>query len=109
MPRPRSLAPTGALLLVIIQAAAARTDEAAAIKAVEKWGGHVRVDDEQPGHPVVDVDLYKAKRADELLQELRSFKRLRGINLCGAELTDAGLRQLKEVKTLQGMNLSDTE
>jgi internalin A len=64
----------GVLLGLLILAVAGRADEAAAVKAVEKLGGKVTVDDKQPGKPVVGVELSGTKVTDAALKELKELK-----------------------------------
>ena len=67
----------GVLLGLLVLVLAGRADEAKAVKAVEKLGGKVTVDDKRPGKPVVGVDLSNTKVTDAGLKELEDSRACR--------------------------------
>ncbi len=110
MARQRGTVGAGALLGLLVLAVTGRADEAAAVKAIEKLGGRVRVDDRQPGAPVVvGVDFHFTEVTDAGLKELKKLKSLQSLDLTDTKITDAGLKELKELKSLQSLDLTDTK
>jgi len=110
MARQRGTVGAGALLGLLVLAVTGRADEAAAVKAIEKLGGRVRVDDRQPGAPVVvGVDFHFTEVTDAGLKELKKLKSLQSLDLTDTKITDAGLKELKELKSLQELDLSGTK
>ena len=75
---------------------AAGSPEDAAVKAVEKLGGKVERDDEQPGRPVVEVSLAGTQVTDADLKGLKDLKQLRHLDLSNTQVTDAGVQELEE-------------
>ena len=97
------------LLGLLLLAAAGRADEAAAVMAIKSLGGKVTLDDNQPGKPVVGVELnFNTKDTNVGLTELKQLKSLQTLNLDSAKITDAGLKELKELKSLQTLLLQGT-
>jgi hypothetical protein len=84
-------------------------DEAAAVKAIEKFGGSVTVDTKQAGKPVIAVQLFWSKVTDAGLKELAGLKRLQSLDLSGTNVTDAGLKELAVLKSLQSLDLGRTQ
>src|SRR5437773_1167663 len=93
----------GVLLGLLVLVLAGRADEASAVKAIEKLGGKVRVDDKRLGKPIVEVDLGNTEVPDAGLKELKEFKSLE--SLIAGKVTDAGLKELKELGSLQRLGL----
>jgi Leucine-rich repeat (LRR) protein len=83
-------------------------DEQKAIDAIQKAGGTVQVDAEEPGKPAYRVTLGGEKAADAELVALEALPRLRVLNLTGAHITDAGLAHLQRLTKLQKLYLADT-
>ena len=96
---------TGVLLGLLLVTMASRADEAEAIKAVQKLGGKVTVDEKRPGKPVVAVNLTFTKVTDAGLKELADSRALQELDLHGTKVTDAGLKELAGLKTLQTLDL----
>jgi hypothetical protein len=73
----RQLQPVGAgvLLGLLVLVVAGRADEAVAVKAIEKLGGTVTVDDKRPGKPILGIDLYGTDIPDAELKGLKSCAR----------------------------------
>src|SRR5262249_34447777 len=99
----------GAMLAAVVLSGAARADEAAAVKLVEKLGGKIVRDGKQPGQPVVKVDLASTRVTDADLKALKELKQLTALNLFGAQVTDAGVKELKDLKQLTELDLGVTE
>src|SRR5215475_13193908 len=100
MARQRGAVGAGVLLGLLALAVTGRADEAAAVRAIQKLGGGIAVDDKRPGKPVVGVYLSHTDVTDAELRELKKFKNLQGLFLHSTRVTDAGLRELKDLKSL---------
>ena len=109
MLRHRGLLGGGVLLGLLVLSAPGRTDEAAAVKAVEKLGGSVTVDAKRPGKPVVAVNLIATEITDAGMKELKELKSLQTLELHETKVTDAGMKELKELKSLQTLYLWGTD
>src|SRR5262249_47582380 len=90
----------GVLLGILVLAVPGRADEAATVKAIEKLGGTVTVDEKRFDKPVVRVNLGVTLAADADLKELKRLKSLQSLNLYHTKVTDAGLKELKELESL---------
>src|SRR5437867_4478203 len=99
----------GTVLGVVILSGAARSDEAAAVRMVERLGGGITRDDKQPGKPVIGVVLRFTKVTDADLKELKEFKQLTTLILQLTQVTGAGLKDLKELKQLKELHLGSTQ
>src|SRR4051812_40523 len=99
----------GTMLTLVILCGAARADEAAAVKLVEKLGGRITRDDKQPGRPVIEASLVNSKVTDVDLKELKGLKQLTTLILWNTQVTDAGLKELKELKQLNSLDLNITK
>jgi hypothetical protein len=85
------------------------SDEARALERIRELGGDVERDDEQPGKPIVKVDLSWKKLKDKDLEILTAFADLREVDLTEVRgITDAGLAGLREIKTVQVLDLGLT-
>ena len=83
--------------------------EDAAVKAVEKLGGTVTRDVDDPAHPVVAVSFVGVPVTDRGLRELAPLKHLRTLDLAVClGVTDAGLKDVAGLKGLEELNLSYT-
>ncbi len=70
---------------------------------------NVTVDADQPGRPIVGIDLSHCRIQDHELAALKQLPGLRQLNLSWNQfLTDAGLKELRELKRLQTLDLSAT-
>src|SRR4051812_8305489 len=90
----------GTLATVLLLSSAARADEAEVAKRIEKLGGTVLRDEQQPGNPVVGVDLTGASATDADLKDFNEFKQLTALTLTATKVTDSGLKELKKIKQL---------
>src|SRR5262249_43081667 len=99
----------GVLLGLVVLTVAGRSDEAAAVKAIEILGGRVKVDAKQPGKPVVAGYLDGSKVTDTLMKDVKELKSLRELGLSRTAVTGEGLKELKELKHLQRLNLFGTK
>src|SRR5262245_49444906 len=86
-----------------------------AVQALEELHGRITRDEEQPGRPVIAVDLSDPRDLrlahwvkDSALKHLREFKHLRKLNLSGALITDAGLKDIGQLSALQDLHLCCT-
>jgi hypothetical protein len=75
---------------------------------VEKLGGRVRLDDKQPGGPIVEIDLHQTRTRDTDLEMLHGLTSLRTLNLFGTSITDAGLTNLAGLTKLEKLYLNNT-
>jgi hypothetical protein len=105
MMRQRWAGGTGVVLAFLVLSAAGRADEAEAVKAIEKAGGKITVDDKLPAKPVVGVLLWGPGVKVEVLKELKEFKSLQKLKIGGPWITDEGLKELKDLKTLQTLEI----
>jgi hypothetical protein len=85
-------------------AAEPTTEEEKAIAEIKKLGGTVRIDEQSPDKPVIEVDLLNAKDADAGLEHVKGFTRLQCLDL-GSSTTDAGLENIKGMTTLLYLSL----
>jgi hypothetical protein len=92
-------------LALLVLAAVGRADEAEAVKAIEKAGGKVMVDDAQPDKPVVTVILWGPGFKAEMLKDLKEFKSLQRLRIGGPWITEEGLKPLRELKGLQKLEV----
>lgn len=84
-------------------------NEAGAIAALEKLGAKVNTRGNQPGRPVIEVNLTNRQIADADLKWLADFKQLQSVNLADTPITDAGLKELAACKQLQELVLIGTK
>ena len=83
----------------------AKTLKAGPIAAIEKLGGRVTVDEDNPGKPVIKVDFMDTEITDAGLENLRGLTQLQSLDLAGTKVTDAGLAHLKGLTKLQSLDL----
>ena len=81
----------GEVLGLLLMVAVGCIDEAAAVEAINKLGGGVKVDEEKPGKPVVSVDLHRTEVTDAGAEEIEGTQ----------ELADA-IPQLKPGSRMRG-------
>jgi hypothetical protein len=67
----------GVLLGLLALVPARRADEPSVVKAIERRGGKVRVDEKRAGMPVAEMDLGSTDVSDAGLKELKAFQGLR--------------------------------
>jgi hypothetical protein len=77
-----------------------------AVARLEKLGGKVIRDDNQPGRPVIEVILLNSPVGEGDLACLKDLRHIRSLDLGGNRITDAGLVQLGALKELQELRLS---
>ena len=95
----------GLVVALLIVAGLVRADEAAAVKVIEKAGGKIMMDDNQPEKPVVGVIMWGPGFNGDLLKQLKEIKNLRKLRIGGPWINDAGLKSLYDVKTLQMLEI----
>ena len=96
------------LAAVLAYAADEAADEQKATEAIQKSGGVVRVDADEPGKPAFRVDFNGDKATDAEMAPLEAMTRLRELNLDGAHITDAGLAHVQKLSKLRKLYLTDT-
>jgi hypothetical protein len=79
-----------------------------AIAEIAKSGGKAERDESIPDKPVIAVNFAATQVADDVLEALKSFPRLRKLTLNGTKVTDAGLEHVKGLADLQRLYLVDT-
>ncbi len=99
------LAAAGIVLTSFVLAAVGRSDEADAVKTLEKAGVKIYVNDKIPGQPVVAVEMWGPSFNDELLKHLKEFKSLERLRLAGPWVSAKGLRELHGIKTLKVLQI----
>jgi hypothetical protein len=77
------------------------------VAQVEKLGGHVKMDDKQPGL-MIGIDLHQTRTRDADLEMLHGMTGLRTLNLYNTLITDAGLAHLTGLTGLQTLHLNET-
>ena len=105
----RLLAVSAGVLLLAAAPLCADDAEDQAVKAVEKLGGQVVRDDDDPAKPVIKVSLRKTGVTDVGLKELAGLKGLQTVLLDDTGVTDAGLKELAGLKGLQTLGLNVTQ
>jgi hypothetical protein len=87
-----------------------RTSEgrARALAIVRRRGGRCEIDKDSLSKPVVRVILFKSRRTDDEVCQLKWLSRLRYLDLAGTEVTNACLDSLHELRELQLLDLSGT-
>ena len=92
---------TSAVVILMILATQLRADETAAVKAIEKLGGKVTVDETKPGKPVVGVFFIRGEHVtDAVMKDVNLLTHLRRLFLLKSQMTDAGLKDLKNLTDL---------
>ena len=71
-------------------------EEAAAIAEITRLGGRVKVDETQPGKPVVSVNLIGTQVTDARLVHIEVLGNLKVLVVHGTHVSDAGVKQLHE-------------
>ena len=80
------------------------------IAMIEALGGSVVQDSDQPGSPIVTINLIRsAKLKDEDLELLKRFPNLRELSLGMTAITDAGLKHISGLKKLTILGLVGTK
>lgn len=85
------------------------TPEERATEEIYKLDGDVEIADDAPGHPVVEVNLAGKAVTDDKLAVLKSFPKLRRLDLSKTPITDAGLTHLKGLTNLALLDLTGTK
>jgi hypothetical protein len=83
-------------------------DQEKALAEIQKLGGHVTVDEDAPGKPVIEVNLAQTPVTDAGLTLLKALPRLQVLDLSQTQVTDAGLASLKGLDQLQSLYLLRT-
>src|SRR5262245_44170584 len=105
--------PDAALLVLLVLATASvlvcaadppqdqRQEQVLAIAEIARFGGDVKIDDQAPENPVVEVTLVGEQISDielaHLEPSLRCLPHLRKVTLTSPHVTDAGLAYLRAV------------
>lgn len=87
---------------------AAASAEAEAINAIDDLGGDCSTDNDEDDGPIVIVTLAGTRATDADLARLKSFPKLRMLDLSATQITDAGLTHLKKLKQLETLTLTGT-
>jgi len=78
--------------------------ESDAIESFRKLGCKLEIDEGAPGKPVVAVDLFHSRAADEDLIHLNSFPRLESL-YTGESITDRGMTHIGKLRSLRSLHL----
>jgi Leucine-rich repeat (LRR) protein len=92
-----------AVLPVMPAMADEMADESRAIQAIGRFGAKVELDSRLPGRPVVGLRFYK-NFADKDCRLLKSFHRLKSLDLRELKITDAGLHEIRELRNLSELD-----
>src|SRR5436190_16886372 len=96
----------GALaVLLVFVAAAARADEAAALKKLEGLRAKVTRDEDKPGKPIVAVDLSGTAVTDNDLRGLTALESLTTLKLARTKVTDVGLKWVMRHVAIRSLDL----
>ncbi len=87
---------------------AAVSAEEEAINAIEELGGDCSTGNDEGDGPIVSVSLAGTRAADADLARLKSFPKLRQLDLSATQITDAGLVHLKKLNNLEMLTLART-
>jgi internalin A len=96
------------LLTWVGQPQAAPDPEEAAVKAIEKLGGDVMHDKNDPTKPVVGVYLILTPAKDKDLKVLAGLKELKTLTIKNSGITGAGLKELAGLKRFHTLNLANS-
>jgi len=99
---------TAHVFILLVLPASAWSDEAAAVKFVEKLGGQVERYKDAGGEPVLVVRLDRTEITDKGLKQLAGLKNVKVLNLYDTKVTDAGLKGLAALKDLEALDLRAT-
>jgi len=80
-------------------------EEADAINAIEGLGGDCSTENDDDVGPIVAVTLARTRATDADLARLKSFSKLRKLDLSSTLITDAGLAHLKGLKQLETLTI----
>lgn len=83
--------------------------KSAAVQGVEKMGGRVYLDKNDPDNGVISVDLSKSEATDDGLQCLEDFGKLQSLNLMATIIGDDGLEHLQGLTALESLDLRETK
>src|SRR4051794_7403526 len=89
-----------AFLATAFLVGSALADEAASVKQLERLGGTATKDTKEPGEPVVEVYAANLKKPLPAMKEIKSFEKLRRLQLMNAQVTDQGLAGISRLKFL---------
>jgi hypothetical protein len=76
---------------------------------IEKLGGKVTVDEENPDKPIILVDLHNTQVTDAGLAHLEGLTKLLSLSLNNTKVTDVGLEYLKGLTHLETFDLANTQ
>ena len=85
------------------------TPEEELVADLEAAGCQVDLDERSPRKPVIAIDADNTLFDDDCLEAIKTFSRLRDLNLHGAPVTDAGLVHLRALPKLKNLSLAFTE
>jgi hypothetical protein len=86
----------------------AASEEAEAIHRVVDVGGDCSTENDDEDGPIVSVTLAGTRATDADLDRLKSFPKLRRLDLRATRITDAGLVHLKKLSQLETLTLTGT-
>jgi hypothetical protein len=78
------------------------------ITKVQKKGGSIRLDSDDPDKPVIGANLPGFRDFRAILDTLAPLPKLRDLNVYNTDFTDADLERLSGLNNLQTLNLSAT-
>ncbi len=89
--------------------AAIDPEQAKAIAAIEKLGGHVAFDEQHPGKVVNSVDLARSKATDAAMENVSRLTTIEYLDLTGSQVTDDGLLHASGLSKLKSVSLKGTK
>ena len=90
-------------------AAEPNVEQAKAVAEIQKLGGKITIDKNNPGKPVTAVRLMDTKVTDAGLEHFKGLRHLQSLELGNTTITDAGLEHLKSLTQLENLDLRGTK
>lgn len=76
---------------------------------IDRLSGKVIRDEDQPGRPIIAVDLSHSTVTDADLKRLARFTELQSLELSFTDVTDEGLEHLRVLVNLEHLDLTNTD
>jgi internalin A len=76
-----------------------------AIAAIEKAGGQIKREGDNPNDPVVTITLDRTKKTDACLKQVKHFTKLKQLQISQTEVSETGLENLAALAHLERLML----
>src|SRR3972149_5400709 len=99
-----------ALSLIFITSCSSKANhkQIDAIKEIEKIGGKVTIDKNNPEKSIICINLQGTNLTDEKMEYLHEFTKLKELNINDTKVTNYGLKHIKGINSLQVLSLFGT-